>query len=48
LSTQFRIEALASLPVAGGEADGTDEVFSGLALQRLRLKLNRQVAEWAG
>jgi hypothetical protein len=48
LSTQFRTEALASLPVAGGEADGTDEVFSGLALQRLRLKLNRQVAEWAG
>ena len=48
LPTRFRTEAVASLPIVGGTVDGTDEVFSGLALQRLRLKLNRQVPEWQG
>ncbi len=48
LAERFRIEALASLPTVRGEGFQLDDVFSGLVIQRLRLKHNQQVPEWGG
>jgi hypothetical protein len=44
---RFLGEAMASLPsIMGTLQPSLDEIFSGLALQRLRLKQDQQVPEW--
>ena len=48
LAERFRIEARASLPIVRGESFQLDDVFSGLIIQRLRLKHNQQVPESNG
>ena len=47
---RFRDEASASLPELPAEPGeiGTEAVFAGLELQRLRLSLDQRVPEWAG
>jgi hypothetical protein len=41
-------EARAGLPAMPNESDGLEDVFPGLALQRLRLCHDQQVPEWRG
>lgn len=48
LPERFRIEAKASLPIVGVTDFQLDDVFSGLVIQRLRLKHDQQVPEWLG
>ena len=48
LPERFRIEARASLPIVAGDNFQLDDVFSGLTIQRLRLKHDQQVPEWLG
>lgn len=45
--TQFFTEAQAALPMTGDERS-LDLLFEGVAQQRLRLKMNQQLAEWCG
>lgn len=45
--TQFFTEAQAALPMTGDERS-LDVLFEGVAQQRLRLKMNQQLAEWCG
>ncbi len=45
--TQFFTEAEAALPIAG-DARNLDTIFEGVAHQRMRLKMNQQLAEWHG
>lgn len=45
--TQFFLEAEAALPMAGEEPT-LERVFEGVMHQRLRLKMNQQLAEWNG
>lgn len=49
LFRSFGDEARASLPALAGSIDppAPDEVFAALRLQRLRLRHNQQVPEWA-
>ncbi|KAB7624098.1 methyltransferase domain-containing protein [Alkalilimnicola sp. S0819] len=44
---QFYAEAQAALPMIGERRD-LPAVFEGLAQQRMRLKMNQQLAEWQG
>jgi hypothetical protein len=47
ISERFLGEARASLPsIAGTVQPSLDDIFSGVALQRLRLKQDQQVPEW--
>lgn len=47
LERRFFAEAEATLPNVGGR--GTlDGVYDGVAHQRMRLKVNQQLAEWFG
>ncbi|MGO9060948.1 MAG: methyltransferase type 12, partial [Candidatus Binataceae bacterium] len=47
ISERFLSEARASLPsIVGTAQPSLDDIFSGVALQRLRLKLDQQVPEW--
>jgi hypothetical protein len=46
LSQQFGEEARASLPALSGSAP--EDVFSAVALQRIRLRHDQQVPEWDG
>ena len=48
-SDRFRQEAVASLPVLAmnGEGVSLDAVFDGLELQRMRLRVDQRVPEWA-
>ena len=49
LPRRFADEARASLPGLGGTAaPEPDEVFAALRMQRLRLRHDQQVPEWAG
>ena len=49
LPRRFTDEARASLPGLGGVAEpASDDVFSALRVQRLRLRHDQQVPEWAG
>lgn len=49
LPRRFADEARASLPGLGGTAaPDLDEVFAALCMQRLRLRHDQQVSEWAG
>jgi hypothetical protein len=45
--TQFLTEAQAALPMVGDEGS-PEAVFEGLVHQRMRLKMNQQLAEWFG
>ena len=47
LGERFRLEAQASLPLVGGSA-GIEEVYAGVRVQRLRLRLRFDlgVGEW--
>ena len=50
VSARFYLEARTSLPVikrTDGVA-GADDVFDAVRFQRLRLKENQQIPEWAG
>jgi hypothetical protein len=44
---QFFTEVEAALPIAGVARD-LDMIFEGVAHQRMRLKMNQQLAEWYG
>ena len=48
LHQRFEIEARATLPTLGDAAISTDEVFSGLLLQHLRLRHDQQAPVWSG
>jgi SAM-dependent methyltransferase len=48
LRQRFETEARATLPTIGEAALTTDEVFSGLLLQHLRLRSNQQAPVWKG
>ena len=48
LNEQFKLQARASLPIVSHDRCDLDEIFMGLMIQRLRLKNDQQVAEWAG
>ena len=48
LGARLRSEALASLPGVAdfGKKPDPEAVFAGLQNQRIRLKINQQIAEW--
>ena len=48
LAGRFMNEARAGLPAMPNESDGLEDVFAGLALQRLRLSHDQQVPQWNG
>lgn len=48
LNEQFKLQARASLPIVSGDRCDFDQIFMGLMIQRMRLKNDQQVAEWAG
>jgi hypothetical protein len=48
LAGRFMNEARAGLPAMPDEGDRLEDVFAGLALQRLRLSYDQQVPEWNG
>ena len=47
IEQRFRMEIQAGLPTMLADGFDLDDVFSGLALQRLRLKHDQQVPEWS-
>ena len=50
IGDRFILEARSSLPLINASNDliAIDDVFDAVAFQRLRLKENQQVPEWAG
>ena len=46
LAGRFMNEARAGLPAMPDGSDRLDDVFAGLALQRLRLSHDQQVPDW--
>ena len=48
ISDRFWLEANSSLPGINAEEGTLDDIFDALCLQRMRLKYDQQVPEWAG
>ena len=50
IAHRFFLEARSSLPLinVSGDLISVDDVFDAVAFQRLRLKENQQIPEWAG
>jgi len=48
LSGRFCIEARASLPLASSDSIEPADVYTGMQVQRLRLKHDQQIPEWLG
>lgn len=48
LADRFVLEAAASLPGVEKTNAGSNDIFSAVSLQRLRLRHDQQVQEWSG
>ena len=48
LADRFVLEAAASLPGVEKTNAGSEDMFSAVSLQRLRLRHDQQVPEWSG